>query len=413
MPDDQNVRNPTLRLAAGRESWWAISGQKGARVPEEAIEYRDRTPHLAPELLDQLRTTGFFQRSLARPYATTVLTTTACNLGCAYCFQNLDSNSAHQRAPQRIPRTTLPVGMVPSIVRFIKSQMWRNERDTCTLTLFGGEPLLNPPTCIALLEAMAPIGMTSAEIVTNGVLMLPGTASALARAGLSSAQVTLDGPRAAHDQLRVTRGGRPTYEKILGNLESASRETDLSWNIRVNVSHRNIDSIHELIPDLQSCFRDRSKVTIDLALIDDSGIGYQNEISYSDHTGYRFADVGVAALEAGFRVPLTSDQENCPFCSEVGGRSGTVIDSDGGLYSCWQTAGRSIWKVGDISLGYNTRDVDMKWRSCDQGSASHGTRSQTRRFRDIVDTACLETASLLAHRRADAPRPTSPSVSGE
>ncbi|WP_394834511.1 SPASM domain-containing protein [Pendulispora rubella] len=62
---------------------------------------------------------------------------------------------------------------------------------------------------------------------------------------MTRAQVTLDGPREIHDARRFYRGGQPSFERILSNLQIA--RDILPLIIRINVDSENRVHIPELV----------------------------------------------------------------------------------------------------------------------------------------------------------------------
>lgn len=78
----------------------------------------------------------------------------------------------------------------------------------------------------------------SASISTNGVLLNSELFDLLLDAGVVSYQISIDGARELHDSQRVTASGKPTFEKILGNLRMmAATNSQFSCILRCN-SHR-------------------------------------------------------------------------------------------------------------------------------------------------------------------------------
>ncbi|MGL5852113.1 MAG: radical SAM protein [Phycicoccus sp.] len=317
-----------------------------------------------------------------------MLTATACNLGCAYCFQNTAPAAPGSSAPPRIATQRLTPDLVQATGAFVAGQMLRYGFDSTSLLIFGGEPLLNVEGGLLLLNEFAGLGMGMSEIVTNGVLLSRDIACQLADAGLQRIQITFDGNRAEHDDARVTRNGGGTYDSILERVAVASSVTDLRWNFRVNVSHRNIAGLMQLVDDLaHAAVPERS--SLHLALIDDVGLGYDNSVRYSMEFADVFADVNRRAIAHGFTVPLSSPLGECPYCSVVAGGGGAVVNADGKLYSCWENAGRGQWSVGTVATGYD-EDSNQRWVACDFDSAPHGDAHEARRFFERVDAAALD-----------------------
>ena len=365
--------------------------RKIARLPEPAAEQTDHGPTLTEQARAALDDRAFFAVQPRTAYAITVLTATACNLGCSYCFQNTALPAEGSFAPPRMPSATLDQDGVARIAAFVNNQMSKYDLRSCSLLLFGGEPLLNPAGCIAMLRALTQLNLTTAEIITNGVLLTPAMAVELAAAGLRRVQITFDGPQASHDKIRVTRNGHGTYDAILRNIAAAAQQTHLDWHFRVNISHRSIDGLAGLIDELGR-IAPGTRTSLHLALIDDIGLGYDNTIGYTDDYMHKIIDLHDQAISHGIHVPLSKPLSACPYCSAFAGKRGAVVNADGKLYSCWETAGRDDqWIVGDVSTGFLPDDqIGDRWVACDFDIKSHGTDQQTRRFFDQVDAAALD-----------------------
>lgn len=377
----------TIRLIPRQpEGWWCLTPAQAARLPEHAVI----DGVLAQEAEEVLRAKGFFKRVDA-PYAVTVLTTTACNLGCAYCFQNTGADGPTPFAPTRIERSILGDDVIDRIVEFTKRRMEAVEATKLSLLLFGGEPLLNVSGCLTLLNKLRPLGLVDADMVTNAVLLTERVAMDLERNGLNRIQVTFDGGRDEHDQARVDHAGRGTYDQIMHNVASADRATNLSWQFRVNVSHRNVDGLASLVGDLGDLGL-RNKATVNFALVDDVGVGYDNSLRYSNELADRYIGLIDSAMDHGLAVPpMGRSVRDCSFCKGFAGQTGAVINADGYLYSCWETAGRVDWRVGDIENGYLPDSVIRdRWVACDYAAASHGEVDHRRAFYDRIDAHTLE-----------------------
>jgi uncharacterized protein len=318
-----------------------------------------------------------------------VLTSTACNLGCGYCFQNtaLDPTGGHR--PLRIGRQRLSSATIDKIVDFTRKRMNEAGLDKLYLMLFGGEPLLNPLACRQMLERSGELGLHLATMVTNGVLLTPRLAGELNRAGLRGIQITFDGSRDDHDEIRVKRSGGKTFDTIVRNVGRATEVTDIRWNLRVNISHRNFDRVGLLFDQLHDAV-DPNRCNVTFAWVGDAGFGYDNQLRRLDDVAGSFADWSLMALERGFKVSRPSMRTTCQICSEPGGKYGAVVNADGTLYSSWQSAGKPGFEVGDLDSGYlDVETTAERWVTCgyeyDQVAPELADR-----FADLVDGRVLD-----------------------
>jgi uncharacterized protein len=375
------------RLIRSKFGWWFLGNQTWTLLAPDAVL---QTGSLSEETENFLRGTRAFNPITTQAYMLTVLTSTDCNLGCGYCYQNkaLDSSGGHR--PPRIERNVLGPLAISKILSFTEKKMNEENLKDLFLVLFGGEPLLNATRCLDLLKSARSIGLKTASIVTNGVLLKPKLAVALHANGVRDVQITFDGSRSDHDKIRAFRSGASTYDIILRNVALAMSITQLSWQFRVNVSHHNFERIKYIFREIIDAGVEPSKCTILFAWVGDKGLGYNNSLGFSKTVRDAFVEWSIAALKCGFMVPRPNMKRTCQTCSNAGGRYGAVVNSDGKLYSCWQSAGKSGFEVGDIERGFDaleeTRD---RWVSCGYEFLQND-RDSSESFHDEVDGRFLD-----------------------
>lgn len=186
-----------------------------------------------------------------KTYFLTLVTTTACNLRCPYCFQNTAvAPGGGPGAVQRVPATFMTRATLSLALDWVASQMQASGASTLHLLLFGGEPLLKPPLCLAALRGSRSLGLTDASMVTNGVYLTPDLATQLEAAALTALQVTLDGPRSTHDNLRISVSTPETFDLIVSNVRACADQTSIGLTVRVNVTNAALDSLPHLLHDL-------------------------------------------------------------------------------------------------------------------------------------------------------------------
>jgi uncharacterized protein len=337
-----------------------------------------------------LRNQGLFATPKPEQYSLTVLTSTDCNLGCGYCFQNTGQDPTGGNRPPRITHARLTSQTITQILEFTKTHMAASQQDKLHILLFGGEPLLNPRGCKELLARAADYGLTSAAMISNGTLLTPPLAQQLADLGLRAVQVTFDGDHPQHDLIRIRRSGGGTFEAIINNMAAVSQTTPLGWHLRINVSHHNHHGIHTLIDRLTDRL-DPTRCSIQFAWVDDVGVGYTNNLQHETTLAHQFFNWRRHATENGLKVKQPTAQTPCPTCSYTNGQYGAVINADGTLSSCWETAGKPDWHVGDITNGYlPAEQTTDRWISCED-SCRYTTDDQTiRTFHDTIDAAFLD-----------------------
>ncbi|UED85107.1 radical SAM protein [Streptomyces profundus] len=385
---DQAERAVGARLLHGERNWWFLGPGGVARLGDGHV-----TPEgsLRPGARRQLLERGLLSGGAVRSYALTVLTSTHCNLGCGYCFQNIAQDPTGGSRPPRMPRTRLTSATITSVLDFTRRQMAAVGLEKLRVLLFGGEPLLNPHGCLELLERANDIGRTSAWMISNATLLTPALARRLGDLGLDSVQVTFDGDRADHDRIRISRAdGGGTYDTIVRNIARASEVSTLRWGLRVNVSQENFDGIDALVERLASQL-DPARCSLYFARVGDVGIGYANDLLHSGELAATFSRWQRRALDLGFTVNRPDAHRSCSTCGHTGGRYGAVVSADGSLASCWETAGKPDWDVGSVTGGYLPDEVTKdRWIGCEDLYRYHDDGATLRTFRDSVDAALLD-----------------------
>lgn len=217
---------------------------------DEAIRPLAAHGFLIPSSFDELEAIRQRKRGLqtdSQALGLTIAPTLSCNFGCAYCFQE------H-------PTEYMSREVEAALVRWVEAQAAHSLR-FLGVTWFGGEPLLAPKTIRRLSQAFRTLAdrygfeFRRSSIVTNGWGLTRSNCRLLAECGVTAMQVTLDGLAERHDQRRFLRGGKPTFDRIISNLETAL-ETIPGLDLRVRM---NIDaSNREEIPKLEQFLRERN-----------------------------------------------------------------------------------------------------------------------------------------------------------
>jgi uncharacterized protein len=190
---------------------------------------------LVPDDADELAQIGAIHASLKaqreRTIGLTIVPTLDCNFRCTYCFS--------YARPER-----MSAQVQEALLRFVEARL--PSANGLSVTWYGGEPTL----CLDVIEGLTQqlrdacerheARYLPASIVTNGFLLTEKVAQRLKAAGITHAQVTLDGDRDTHDRRRPLQGGVGTFDRILDNV-AASRNI-LEIQIRINVDRSNANT---------------------------------------------------------------------------------------------------------------------------------------------------------------------------
>lgn len=202
---------------------------------------RDERAELRERHLRDMNETGFLSLCIAP--------TMACNLRCAYCYED------HE-----------PVRMTPAvedgIMRFVERRYGRFGFRELDVMWYGGEPLLE----IDLVERLSgrliawceEHGVSySARVITNATLATPDVAERLAAARVTWAMPTLDGCAGCHDARRPRADGEGSFEATLSGVR-ALRDAGAFVGVNCNLDARNVGDYRRL----RAAFTDEPNIEI-------------------------------------------------------------------------------------------------------------------------------------------------------
>lgn len=142
--------------------------------------------------------------------------TERCNIACTYCYFFFSADQSYKSHP-----THLPEEVVEGLARFIRDGRRLYDLRRVRLILHGGEPLLlKRHRMIQLLEAVrdACVGIEfQPALQTNGMLVDDEWINVFHRFGVYVG-VSVDGPKSIHDEFRVDKRGRGTYDRTLRGI---------------------------------------------------------------------------------------------------------------------------------------------------------------------------------------------------
>ncbi len=136
----------------------------------------------------------------------------ACNLDCTYCYYLHKQRLAGGPGPGHMSDEVLEA--------FVRSYLADVTGDEVVFSWQGGEPTLLGlaffEKALRLQRKYARPGQRVANsLQTNGTLLDEDWARFLRR-NRFLVGISIDGPRALHDELRVSKGGKPTFDRVMG-----------------------------------------------------------------------------------------------------------------------------------------------------------------------------------------------------
>lgn len=303
--------------------------------------------------LEQIRAMRLALKQQDRYLGLTIVPTLNCNFRCGYCF-------SYSRKARMSPEVW------QALLRFTEEKV--REAESLSVSWFGGEPTL----CVDIIEDLSAklfalcekydVPMNPGSIITNGYLLTEHVAKRLKKAGISRAQITLDGDRKTHDRRRPLQGGRGTFDRILDNVARTYNILDIQ--IRINIDRSNVDTALGALEALEAR-------------------GLQGKVgTYFGHVKpftEACADVAAACLSnkefSELGLALTKEALSRGFTSfpyprlQLDGVCGAdkrlsyVVAPDGLLFKCWAEASLgAAWSVGTLFKGEPTPEQEENLR---------------------------------------------------
>ena len=176
-------------------------------------------------------------------YQLTINPTMNCNFKCWYCYET------HIKASKMSQETIL------SVTKFVDNLLIEKSKlEHFHLSWFGGEPLLYfDKTVKPILQNIHPkmadknIRFTS-SFTTNGLLISQKMLDICKEFGVNHFQITLDGHRERHNQVRYISKEKGSYDEIVNNIILCLKN-ELSVSVRLNISEVTIDTLPNIIDD--------------------------------------------------------------------------------------------------------------------------------------------------------------------
>lgn len=158
--------------------------------------------------------------------------TSSCNLRCVYCWNDHGKYSNRRflekqtgKLSSNIKDEHMPVETALKAVDILVGA--RGKDNDLVVDFYGGEPLLNIKTLMATVDYcrknQSKWGVTFHFLLaTNGTFLTPDVAEALVGKGVQVA-VSIDGPKAVHDNNRPLINRNGSFDIIAGNLKKMPR----------------------------------------------------------------------------------------------------------------------------------------------------------------------------------------------
>ena len=299
---------------------------------------KSRDAHLAREMARSLN---------SRALNLILLPTEQCNFRCTYCYEDFKQGS-------------MPVWVISAVKKLIATRV--AELDQLKISWFGGEPLLAAKRIydlsnhIIALQRQYPDLRYSASMATNAQLLDVERLSTMVACGVTSYQITLDGPAELHDETRVTRHGQGTFDRIWRNLLGIrDSKFDLQVTLRLHYQPHTFTRLFPLIEMLNMEFGNDDRFHVHFKSV--ARLGGPNDEAIqptSDFEQKTIEDV----LRAKLRFPAQALNFEEYVCY-AGAANSLIIRANGDLNKCTVALNEDANRIGKLNSD-GTLSVDQE-----------------------------------------------------
>lgn len=323
----------------------------------------------------------------------TIMPTEQCNCRCPYCYEDFSK-------PKMDEQTT------ENLLSFLRKNLIRY--NGLNISWFGGEPLLSldiiekvSKNAISMCHAHRI--MYDASITTNGVLLTEDVFNRLIECRISRFQITLDGAKNTHDQTRILRNGKGTFDTIINNLLNIKKckKSTIHVNIRINITKDSLKELPEFIGFLYETFGVDKRFSFYFRPIGDwnhhiEDASLKKNLIPSLDKVYQILLEHPNKLNYGVLYEMLVN----PMCFAVK-RNHFILGSDGTVYKCTVyfnedmnkvgklvQNGRILWDEEKLARWMNNDFNDSKCDVCFLYAACHGRGCPAKEVIDGKKSGC-------------------------
>lgn len=264
--------------------------------------------------------------------------TLGCNFRCPYCFEHMQQDM-----------TMMNAETVNQLIAFIKSFI---KIRSLSITWYGGEPTINPAFNvvreITKRIKKLDIDFREAGLITNAYLLGEEKINQLNELNIKTVQITIDGHQEIHDSRRVLANGRPTFQRIMDNIDKLMNSSfNGNCNIRVNLDRTNLSSFFDIRKYLLKRFNGKNlyvyagNVDTSPDHLYDKNCNLCTE-EWTELSVEQFQHFNISPREGIY--PLGAIFNIC----SANTRNSFVIGPKGELYKCLEDVGNKRMVVGSI-----------------------------------------------------------------
>ncbi len=290
-----------------------------------------------------------------------------CNLRCKYCFASTgDFHGARMIMPLDVGKRAMDFLMENS-----------GTRKHLEVDLFGGEPLMNWPVCVGIVNYGRELEKKYNKLInftiTTNCVALNDEMIAFINREMHNVVISLDGRKEVHDALRPTVNGKGSFDVILKNAKKlVAGRGDKEYYIRGTFTRNNLDFLEDVKAITGYGF---DQLSLEPAVLPDDS-PYSLLPEHLDRINQEYdalADYFVEARKSSdtwfnfFHFMFDPTGGPCLRKRINGCGAGTeyvAVTPDGDLYPCHQFVGMDEWKIGSLDDGIQREDLQNEFLGC-------------------------------------------------
>lgn len=174
----------------------------------------------------------------------TINPTLNCNFSCWYCYET------------HVKHSKISASTVQSLSKYIKKELDTNEElKDIRIDWFGGEPLIYKDIIYSFLSDLQEMNRNFninivSNFTTNGYLITENFLDFCREHYVKRFQITLDGNKNSHNQVKFLKGNHNTYDRILQNIKLCLKK-GFEVSVRYNISQKTEITYQDIISDFK------------------------------------------------------------------------------------------------------------------------------------------------------------------
>ena len=190
----------------------------------------------------------------------TLAPTMDCCFRCHYCFEKYKEKK--YMTPEVMDRIT----------KYVTSC---SDLKNIKITWFGGEPLMAVPQIEEFYDKFSAVWKepVNSNIITTGYHIDKEAVRVMKKVGITFVQITLDGMKKTHNEVKHLASGEDVFERVISNIELLNDlAPEINVTIRVNLTLKNKHEYAELYKFCQNRFGERRNIGLTPAFVLDRSI---------------------------------------------------------------------------------------------------------------------------------------------